>query len=221
MPELEWVADGHDPVARLERSRIAQRGRLKVGRRVLEPDQGAISLRIAPDSHGTIPFPVVPEHADFDSFSALDDMAVGQNVAGAADDEPRAGCKMDVLRRNELEGAKDLLVGFPQPRTRDRVVTDTTTGFSRRAMSLKTVMLADKAGGCATSCGAPSTDASPARTVVSTSENPAGLITIPHSRDRAGGAKLLFAALDHQLPKSRHVSPPPQRVTLTPSTLRC
>jgi hypothetical protein len=87
VPELKRASDGHDPVARLEHARIAERGLLKVGGWVLEPDQGAISQRIATHSDGTIPFPVVTEHGHFDSFGSLDDVAVCENVTGTADDE--------------------------------------------------------------------------------------------------------------------------------------
>jgi len=76
VPELKWVSNGYHPVARFEHAGIAKRGRLKVGRWVLELDQGAVSQGVAAHSDRTISFPVVSEQADFDAFGSVVGVAI-------------------------------------------------------------------------------------------------------------------------------------------------
>ena len=104
--EAEWIADGHDPIADVERVRVAEpRHRQVVPRGDL--DQRNVGLLVDADELGVVLFAV--RQLDANLVGHLHDMRVGDDVPILADDETGAQALLTLRLHLAEEVAEELV----------------------------------------------------------------------------------------------------------------
>src|SRR5262249_27540111 len=97
MPELKGVADGHHPVARLQRIRVAERHHRQIPWRVLQLDHCGAGKRAAAYDGGGFHLSIVAKHPDAHLSCPRDNMIVRENLPLAANQEAGAKRALHVL----------------------------------------------------------------------------------------------------------------------------
>ena len=95
--EAEGIADGVDLLAHRESAGISQRDRLEVGRVNLQ--QGQVMHLVSAHHLGLVAALVAQHHLDA-AIGALDNVEVGEHVAGLVEDEPRT---LALLRHRSIK----------------------------------------------------------------------------------------------------------------------
>ena len=89
VPGVDRIADGHHPIASLERIGIAEDRDREVRWAVLQSDQRAVRDRVPSYDRGRIRRRLPPHQPDLDDIRISDDMVVGQDVAVGTDQKAR------------------------------------------------------------------------------------------------------------------------------------
>ncbi len=102
--EAERAADRQHPLADLQLVVVAETRRHQIARRLVEPDDRDVGLRVHPQRLGGELAPVAEGHLDVGG--ARDDVAVGDDVAARVHHHARAGSPLRARRRLRHPGAE-------------------------------------------------------------------------------------------------------------------